>query len=141
MTPESKLLVSFDQQGPITLAIVRETRMLDAINVAEFGRQLAEHAVANPTIYLLLDFCNVDYLSSAVLSELLRVNGIVEKDGGSVRLTGLAPSIREIFQITNMEQLFTIYDAQDNADAVRGFVRSLDIEREERSWNRLGTED
>ncbi|NIA16556.1 MAG: STAS domain-containing protein [Nitrospiraceae bacterium] len=141
MTPETNPIVAFEQRGPITLAVIQETRMLDAINVAEFGRQLAERASALPAINLLLDFREVDYLSSAVLSELLRVNGIVEKNGGCVRLCGLASAIREVFQITNMEKIFTIYDAEDNADAVRRFVRSLDIERKEQSWNRLGKND
>lgn len=137
MSPEKQPLLVFERRGVVALGRVRQARMLDAINVAEFGQQLSEYVAANSGVCLLLDFGEVDYLSSAVLTELLRANSAAKETGGNVRLCGLSEDIQEVFKITNLDKVFTIYHTDDVEEAVKRFLRSLEVEAQEKSWERF----
>lgn len=125
-------LLSFETHGPITVGEVKTASVLDAMNVTEFGQELSAHAQAHPGVNLLLDFGQVDYLSSAVLTELLKVHQIAEKTGGSLRLCALNGDIRNVFEITNLNKMFVIYDECE--EGVRKFTRSLEIEAQDQAW-------
>jgi anti-sigma B factor antagonist len=141
MAPESRPLVVFERCGVIVLAHVRKARMLDAINVAEFGQQLSDFIAANPGVCLLIDFEQVDYLSSAVLTELLRANSAARQTEGSVRLCGLSQDIQEVFTITNLDKVFTIYQTDDAQEAAKRFIRSIEVEAQEKSWERFRVDE
>lgn len=141
MPTRKQPLLSFVRQGPISVGTIQQAQMLDTFNVAEFGKQLDAFVVRQPSANLLLNFEHVDYLSSAVLTELLRVNKKIEQNGGSMRLYGLSDAIREVFEITNLDKLFTIYATETCAEAVKRFLRSLDIEAQEKGWDELRVDD
>lgn len=141
MTTPNTPIIQFEQKGPVVLATVREARMLDALNVAEFGRQLTEFVQNRERLNLLICFEHVDYLSSAVLTELLRVNSIVTKYNGSVRLCSLQSSIQEVFQITSLDKVFVIYSDDDGEQASKKFQRSLQLAAEEKSWEGLRVDE
>ncbi len=126
-------LVVFSEDPPITIGRIRAASVLDAINVTNFGSDLANYVEKHPGLYLLLDFEDVDYLSSAVLTELLRINKLITESGGLFRLCALNPDIRKVFEITNLDKLFVIYESLD--DGVRKFKRSLDIEAQQSAWD------
>jgi anti-anti-sigma factor len=70
---------------------------------------------------IVVDLTDVPYISSAGLKALQATakaarGGIV---GGDVRLVGLKPNIKEIFDTIGFTQLFKIYD--DPLDAVGSF--------------------
>ena len=74
-------------------------------------------------------------MSSAALTELLRVNEALRNAGGSVRLCGLSTNIRKVFQITNLEKLFVIHEGDNVGMALKRFERSLAVAAEEDSWS------
>ena len=86
----------------------------------------------HPRANLLLDFEHVDYLSSAVLTELLRLHKFLMDQGGHLRLCSLNDDIRKVFEITNLDKLFMIYEDAD-AGVVK-FKRSLAVEAQDRAW-------
>ena len=59
---------------------------------------------------LILDFCNVQFLSSAVLGLLLRISKKVYEQEGELRLCNINPRIYEIFKITRLNKIFDIYE-------------------------------
>ena len=126
--------LTFEVHGPITVGTVDESNMLDAMNVTEFGNEVLEYIKDKPGINLLLNFEHVDYMSSAALTELLRINDALRSSGGRVRLCGLTRDIRKVFQITNLEKLFVIHDDDDLKSAMRRFERSLAVAAEEENW-------
>jgi anti-sigma B factor antagonist len=131
-------LLTFEAKGPVTLGRIRAASVLDAMNVTRFGAELLAFVQQHPGVHLLLDFEEVDYLSSAVLTELLRINKAVETSGGDFRLCSLNKDIMKVFEITNLDQLFVIYG--DAKDAVKKFQRSLQIEAEDDAWGELNDE-
>ncbi len=59
---------------------------------------------------LILDFCNVQFLSSAVLGLLMRISKKVYEQEGQLRLCNISPRIYEIFKITRLNKIFDIYE-------------------------------
>lgn len=134
MSPESNdQIVLFQEKGRIHVGTIRTSSVLSTINVVEFGNEVIGYVEAHPAINLLLNFENVDYLSSAVLTELLRINKAIEAARGQLRLCGVSKVILEVFQITNLDKMFVIYH-DDEAGGLRRFERSLDVAAEEAAW-------
>ena len=126
-------LVRFEERGLITIGHIEAASVLDALNVSTFGEQVLQHVRKHPGGNLLLDFQRVKYLSSAVLTELLRASKACKDGGGELRLCGLNRDIHKVFEITNLDKMFTFYGPVD--DAVIKFARSLSIQDKEEAWS------
>ena len=66
-------------------------------------------------INLILDFRNVQFLSSAVLGLLIRISKKVYESDGQLKLCGIIPKIYKIFKITRLTKIFDIYKDLDSA--------------------------
>lgn len=65
---------------------------------------------ASGGIKLILDFSNVQFLSSAVLGLLIRISKKVYENDGQLKLCSINPKIYKIFKITRLTKIFDIYD-------------------------------
>lgn len=140
MPAERERLIDYAESGRITVATVRTSSVLSALNVQDFGNEILSYIRAHGRLNLLLDFSHVDYLSSAVLTELLRINKAIQESGGRLRLCGISPAIQEVFEITNLDKLFSLHsDSLENS--VKRFERAIDVEARETAWNEGGGED
>lgn len=139
MSEKERTLVAFKRVGRITVATVCSSSVLSALNVAEFGSQMVKQVKGKRGINLLLSLENVDYLSSAVLTELLRINKIVQELEGHLRICAVSPNIREIFQITNLDKLFVLSEDSVKAN-VKRFERALDIAAQDAAWREPAAE-
>ena len=133
MSQADQQLLTFTEQGKIVIGSVRFSSVLSATNVAEFGSEVLDYIQAHPSPNLLLNFEHVDYLSSAVLTELLRIKKAIEDTKGRLRLCGISTTIQEIFQITNLDQVFTL-DGDSLEVSCKRFARAIDIADEEAAW-------
>jgi len=66
-------------------------------------------------INLILDFCNVRFLSSAVLGLLIRISKKLYERESQLRLCNINPKIYEVFKITRLTKVFDIYQNLENA--------------------------
>ncbi len=107
--------------------------MLDAVNVSQFGKELTNFVQEHDKVNLLLDFEGVNYLSSAVLSELLNAQERCEATGGGLRLCSVNPEIKKVFEISNLDKVFVLYDC-DVRQGVKRYQKSLEIERDDETW-------
>ena len=64
---------------------------------------------ASGGIKLILDFSNVQFLSSAVLGLLIRISKKVYERDGQLKLCSINPKIYKIFKITRLTKIFDIY--------------------------------
>lgn len=127
-------LLIFEPRGEITVANIQAVTVLDAENVNEFGAEAISYAEEHPATNLLLDFQHVAYLSSAVLTELIKLKNTLESSQGSIRLCSLNPQIRKVFDITNLDQVFVI--EKDLKTALPRYERSLAVAKQEKSWDK-----
>jgi anti-sigma B factor antagonist len=68
---------------------------------------------------MLINFADVDHLSSAALGTLITVNNKVRQRQGQLRLSNIDPQIYEVFTITRLNKLFQIHETV--GDAMRSF--------------------
>jgi anti-sigma B factor antagonist len=92
-----------------------ENKILDEANITEIGQGLVSLVEARHRPKLLLDFQNVDHLSSAALGMLINVNQKVKLQNGELRLIHIKPQIMEVFEITRLNKLFKIMPGRDEA--------------------------
>jgi anti-sigma B factor antagonist len=85
-----------------------ENKILDEGNISDIGHALTTLIEAKHQPKLLLDFANVDHLSSAALGMLINANQKVKSQNGELRLVNIKPQIYEVFVITKLNKLFKI---------------------------------
>jgi stage II sporulation protein AA (anti-sigma F factor antagonist) len=81
--------------------------------------------VENGCRHLVLDFTEVGFLDSSGLSVLIRTLAQLRPHDGTVRLAGVRPSVRRIFEIAGLTAVFVAYADVDQALASLG-VASAD---------------
>jgi anti-sigma B factor antagonist len=64
---------------------------------------------------MLLDFTNVEYLSSAALGKLITLHKRVREKKGQLRFCAIKPKIYDVFRITKLDKIFEIYENQEKA--------------------------
>ena len=64
---------------------------------------------------LLLNFGNVQYLSSAALGKLINLKKRVGAAGGKVKLCCIHPELKVVFKITRLDNVFEIFDDEQAA--------------------------
>ena len=64
---------------------------------------------------VILNFENVQFLSSAPIGMLVNLRNKLHSAGGSLILCRLSPDIREILQLTRVESFFSILDTEQDA--------------------------
>jgi anti-sigma B factor antagonist len=57
---------------------------------------------------MLLDFSNVQFMSSAFLSLLVKIHKRICERGGKLELCNIKPEIYKVFEITQLNKVFTI---------------------------------
>jgi len=130
---ENPPLVSFEEHGSVTLGTIDNASMLDGMTVNDFGNEVVGYVESHPSTNLLLNFAHVQYLSSAALTELIRINDACVAGKGSMRVCNVSKDITKVFKITNFDKLFEIHD-EDLQEALRRYQRAVDLTREEEEW-------
>jgi len=92
--------------GEVTVVNFTDKKILDELFslVDDLGRRK-----------LLLNFSNVEYLSSAALGKFITLNKKVNAAGGRLILCNIDPQIYEVFEITKLNKLFNIQKEEQAA--------------------------
>lgn len=104
-------------EGGITSIDFRPDSFAGALEVEQTGKDLYAAIEKGDSKKFILDFGNVDYLSSVGLGVLLTVRMKAAKVGAAVVLANVRSRFGEILTLTNLDKLFTIFDTRDAAEA------------------------
>lgn len=113
MASEQRLEVSV--VGDITVVRFTDRRILDATSIEELGDELFALVEDEGRLKLLINFTDVEFLSSAALNKLIILDKKVKTRGGTLVLSNLRPEINEVFSITRLDQLFKIKATEKEA--------------------------
>lgn len=97
----------------LTRAVVvefAERKILEELSIAEIGQELTQVVDALPGRVVILNFINVDHLSSATLGMLIKLREQVTHHNSRLILANIKPQIFEVFKITKLNRLFEICD-------------------------------
>ena len=107
--------IDIERIGDVAVVRFMARKLLDEHTILAIGDDLLVFVEGSPG-RVLVNFANIDYLSSSMLRLLLKVQERVEADGGRLVLCNMAPSIRDLFKVTTLDRLFDICDWNAEAD-------------------------
>jgi anti-sigma B factor antagonist len=107
--------VSVVEHKDVRIVEFTHNKILDEANIAEIGQTLTSMIDEVEYPKLLLDFANVDHLSSAALGMLINANKRIKERNGQLRLANIKPQIHEVFVITKLDKLFRILPNREKA--------------------------
>lgn len=110
---ESRLRVQ--KENDVTQVEFVDRNILDEANIQQIGDEISAIIDAEADPKILINFANVDHLSSAALGTLITLNTKVKGKGGELRLANIDPQIYEVFVITKLNRLFQIHDTAEQA--------------------------
>ena len=91
---------------------------LDAYAASELDKQM-NTLIGSTPVNMIMNLQKLEYISSSGLRILLAALKKARKLQGDVRLAGLQPYVKEVFDIAGFSQLFKMYD--NEADALKSF--------------------
>ena len=106
-TPQRRHL-EVEDVGDVTVVKFTDSKVLSDHNVQVIGDQLFSLVDELGRNKLLLNFTQVEFLSSAVLGKLFMLHSKVRKAGGKLVVCGLTPTLTEPFKLTRLDTLVTI---------------------------------
>lgn len=117
--PSSHLRVR--QSDGISIVEFADRKILEELSIHEIGEELGKLVGATPGVRLLLNFKNVDHLSSAALGMLITLSKKVQEQNGMLKLSDINRQIFEVFKITRLNRVFDIHNTSE--EALAGFAR------------------
>ena len=107
--------LDLEEIGDVTVAKFVDKKILDEGNIQIIGNQLFALLEEDGRQKIVLDFSNVEYLSSAALGKLITMDKKVKAAKGKLRLCNIRPDIYEVFAITKLNKLFDMKDSLEAA--------------------------
>jgi anti-sigma B factor antagonist len=113
--PPRRRRLEMEPIGDITVVNFLDKKILDEQNIQIIGEELFRLVDDQGYRKLLLNFGNVEYLSSAALGKLITLNKKLQQAGGRLVLCNIRPEIHEVFEITKLDKFFKIVKEEQAA--------------------------
>jgi anti-sigma B factor antagonist len=117
--PEDQAHLSVREQEGVQIVEFSDRKILEELSIREIEDQLFALVKGHGSVKLLLDFKNVEHLSSAALGMLINLEKEVSQAKGRLMLSDINPQIYEVFKITRLNKMFEIHDT--TAQALKRF--------------------
>ena len=112
--------ISVEYVQDIAVVTLTHKKILDESDIQAIENSLVPLIEQTPGIKLVLDFKEVQFLSSAVLGLLIRISKKIYESNGQFKLCNINDKIFQIFTITRLDRIFDIFKTQEAA------INSLD---------------
>lgn len=116
---ESRLMIQ--KEGDVTIIEFLDRNILDEASIQQIGEEILHIVEGSAMPKILINFENVDHLSSAALGTLITINNKVRQRDGQLRLANIDQQIYEVFVITKLNKLFHIHKTL--TEAIKSFGR------------------
>ena len=103
----------------VDVVIFKDSKILDEELLDELRTELLAVVGQRTHPDVLLDFSNVEFMSSAMLGLLGVVHRKMKKADGRLKMCSIRPEIFTVFKLTNLDKLFTI--CSDAGAAMKAF--------------------
>jgi len=113
--PPRRRRLELEEVGDVTVVNFIDKKILDEQNIQIIGEQLFDLVDNQGKKKLLLNFGNVEFLSSAALGKLITLNKKVQATSGKLIMCKIAKEIMEVFEITKLDKLFKIQKDEQTA--------------------------
>ncbi|MCC6491667.1 MAG: STAS domain-containing protein [Pirellulales bacterium] len=110
--------IEVNESANISVVRFKDQKIIDPVAIQELGQELFELVEKEERRKIVLNFGNVEFLSSAALGKLITFEKKAKRIGAELILTNISPEIYQVFAITNLDKLFKIMDGEADALAV-----------------------
>jgi anti-sigma B factor antagonist len=113
-TGESSIMASvptrldIEEVDGATIATFKDHRLLDEATIEVVGDQLFSLVDDHGYQKVVLDFSDVEYMSSSALGKLIKFHKKILAVDGSLRLCNLKPELQKIFKVLGLQRFFKI---------------------------------
>lgn len=114
-SPSRRRRLEVEPIGDVIVVNFVDRKILDEQNIQTIGEQLFSLVDDEGHKKILLNFGNVEYLSSAALGKLITLNKKVQNASGKLILCNIDPQILEVFEITKLDKFFKIVKEEQAA--------------------------
>jgi len=111
----AKERLRIEQVGDVTVVHFLDKRILDEPTIQAIAEQLFSLVDTDGKRKLLLNFSNVEYMSSAALGKLINLHKKLAGLKGALAMCNVIPQIFEVFAITKLDKIFKIFPNEDAA--------------------------
>jgi anti-sigma B factor antagonist len=111
--------IDVSKVGEVTVVKFVDKKILDEASIQELGIELFSLVEHDNRKSVLLNFSNVEFLSSAALGKLITLDRKVKAAKGRLKMSNIRPEIFEVFQITKLNKVFDI--RKDEVEAISAF--------------------
>jgi anti-sigma B factor antagonist len=87
---------------------------LDSNTSQVFEKRIFD-AISNGSKYLVIDFKDLDYISSAGLRVILKATKALKREDGKIMLCAMQDYVKEVFEIAGFDSFLPIVPALDDA--------------------------
>ncbi len=91
---------------------------ISAANSPQFLDQLTTAVTKEEESVLLVDMKEVEFLDSAGLMALVKAFRLAQSRGRRFTICSLAPSVRMVFELTQLDRVFEIFENRSDFQAV-----------------------
>jgi anti-anti-sigma factor len=104
------------ENGVVTTVQFCEREILDEMRISEMQAELMSLIDAKTRPLVVIDFHNVDHMSSACLGLLVAANTRVNKKEGRLRLANIQPKLMTVFALTKLDLVLKISSTRTGAE-------------------------
>jgi anti-anti-sigma factor len=108
--------IKVNESGQVSVVTFADSKIIDEAEIQELGQVLYDMVERDDRKKIVLNFANVEFLSSAALGKLIGFDKRAKQHAAELILSNIRPEIYEVFAITKLTKLFQIKD--DEADAL-----------------------
>jgi anti-sigma B factor antagonist len=113
--PKQRLRV--EQVGDVTVVYFLDKRILDEPTIQVIAEKLFSLVDQEDRRKLLLNFSDVEYLSSAALGKLINLHNKLHAQQGKLAMCSVFPQILEVLAVTKFDKVFKIFPDENAAMA------------------------
>ncbi len=108
--------------GEVRVISIEAARLVDGLMIDQCYREIVDVLDKTEEKCALLHFGRVAFMSSSALGMLLRIHKKCKEYNIDLKLSNIAPDIRQVFKITSLDKVFDIHD--DLPRAMEAFKKS-----------------
>jgi anti-sigma B factor antagonist len=113
--------ITVQEESGLRIVQFQDRRLFDDTTVREVFEQLGGALPRNAATAVILDFSNVETLSSSMLGKLILIQRRMDGVKARLRLCEMNNTVRAVFRSTNLDRLFHIdRDLNESREALAG---------------------
>lgn len=105
-----------EEKGSVSIVRINEERATILQGVDELKKALLD-IIEQGHVNLVVDMSKVEFADSSMLGALVSALKMVTRKRGDLKIVGLNPPVRAIFELTRLYRVFEIFESRDDAVA------------------------